>query len=260
MPVLLGSLAVFEAGAAEEETDPFRGIFGVEPIPLTTLSTVDESEEGGLRRMTFRDESSASHRLVVTSGPRGISAEVTSENGTLFPATRVLDESLMWCCEAKSGDLNLDGVTDYIVTANYGGAGLAAAGEAMVYLLSDGDGYSPRSIEHNLMLLPEGDEHVLVSGRPAILWTGYYPANVSGFECDLLVYRLLPVDGPHIMDGGQVHASFPKVIPFGVCSASENNCADAEVSALRRVRPVITHVARKSEQPDTFSGKSPSHE
>ena len=111
-------------------------------------------------------------------------------------------------------DLNLDGKSDYVLSAWASGLGLASGYNYDAFFLSSSNGYKLTPITS---LWSDSEDYVLIDGKPCIIHTSVDHMDEDcndGKKHNFWVYNLLGIEGDEIHLANHLHHDFPKIIWF----------------------------------------------
>jgi hypothetical protein len=145
----------------------------------------------------------------------GVSIEVFRAGLLVFARKRLVDCSFHHGLIVQSADFNQDMQPDSLISANYGGCGLAAGNCRLSFVLSEGTGYKVQAFD-TLQLLTAEVDNVMIKGRAVLLCTDYYPGCTVGdtVSGNYPVHHRLTVNGAKIKHDCGAFPGYPRIVPY----------------------------------------------
>jgi hypothetical protein len=140
----------------------------------------------------------------------------------------------------SAGDLNQDGILDFILDHWQGGNGWVAGGEMLTFFLSTGNTYGFASV---LSHYPRNENFVMLGGKPCLIHTSIGEAGSPDGKCleYYYVHNILVFDGTSLYLANSLHTGFPMLI------SSHMNCDTAgDAQRIQTVLDTMT-AAQKDE-------------
>jgi hypothetical protein len=246
-------LSLFVLAGCAWGADLFPNEWNAVPIELTGLKRVEliESNKGDWQcRFQFAEGRDGWISVRGTDGV-GVSIDVFREGQQVLACEQIVDFSFCPGFEIFSADFNLDQKPDFMVSANYGGCGLAAGYCRLGFILSDGETFQVRATDS--LRIVGVDEFMLINGHCVILYTDYYPGEnlPHGIDANYLVHHLVTVDGVELQVDGPDYPEFPRIVPY---QDGQSLDLDFHLSKVQRqhlidaTKPRIQRVASSSWQ------------
>lgn len=141
----------------------------------------------------------------------GFSVEVFREGQCVVERTDISGAPFLLGLWPYTGDVNRDGIPDFMIYVYSGGVGLAVGCCQVTVVLSDGEGYHLVSVG---TLFPDESDYIMMDGRSCFIQTDYFGWE-EGFDWqtqNYWVYNLLVIDGSEIRIDNSLHPDFPKTI------------------------------------------------
>jgi hypothetical protein len=216
------------------------------PIPLSVMAEADSPELNRTRdEVRFQLSHDPGTWVEFAPALKGGVVSMQAEGGA--PVQVAVEASCAAThLRALAGDLNLDGVTEFVLLCSFGGNGLIAGAVQAFLVLSVRDTYQVTSvdfIEHQQF----GGNFVLVDGAPALCALDYYPgeniASANGVDCNLWVYHLLRIEGASIRVDNALHGAFPRLEEVDAgspCLKSRAMTPAQESELLQRLSPRLS--------------------
>lgn len=122
--------------------------------------------------------------------------------------------------QVSSGDLNGDGIADYVLSHWLGGCGLASGYYNLAFLLSSEGSYRMTVIG---ALWPDRSDYILVDGKPCLIHTSFHMVKgcADGKDHNFWVYNLLAIEGVEIRVANPLLPGYPKTIWYSFAPRHE---------------------------------------
>lgn len=199
--------------AYPENFGPFPDAMKVERIALTDLIMVSRNPD--FERLdpeaVFEPQDAADTQLIISQHNDGRYVRLGKSGETVLPLTFFSESVFSAGLTAESGDLNRDGILDFIIYSNYGGCGLGAGYCDVTFILSHGGNYYLSTV---LSLYPHKNDFVILNGSPCFIHTSFqYGGQCNdGKRHNFWIYNLLVFGDGGLRLDNTVHVGFPKTI------------------------------------------------
>lgn len=223
--ILMAFLFLLSAFAASypSKWGPFKEGESPPLFPVEECINVEDvfcRDEWRLQRVYSAPGEADNLLLKVDAGPEGMLIAVEDKDkGLVFGPEKVSSGNFgnsMLHPPVLSGDLNGDGIQDFILPFWYGGCGLASGNYKIVFLLSDGDSYNITVFDDMVF---SRESFVNINGKCRYVHTSFVfgkgePSRLDGRERNFWVYNLLGIEGSKIATNNEADRRFPAWIWF----------------------------------------------
>jgi len=201
------------AYAYNKDHGPFPPEAKIEQIKLTELKAEpqDESKGKAVDQWRFLLPGDNGTQLLVSHEAGLFLAELTKGQTVLLKKTAFSDFDVFVGPTVYTGDLNQDGVTDFVIYSYSGGCGLASGCCSVCFVLSAGKDYRVTSVT---TFWPDESNFVILNGKPCFVLTAFERLEKcrQGKSHTFWVYNLLGFKGDGMKVDNGIHPDFPKII------------------------------------------------